>query len=258
MFPVCLILGALFASTAQAAAPVYSAESIVNGANFAPGPLAPNAIASIFGSDLAWSTETLTEENTRAGVLPYTLANVRVFVGNYSAPLIYASPTQINFLVPGNLRSGPQTLWVARQGVHGPEVTITLVDAVPQFFRNAEGYVIAQHSDYSLVTPDHPALAGEVIVVYATGLGITHPNPLPGEIPIYPGLIDRLESLRVTVGTAVLSPERILYAGITPGWAGLYQINMRLPDILESNPELKAAVADQKGASGLKLATGSF
>ena len=257
MFYVCLALAALFGSAAQAAAPVYSAESIVNGANFAPGPLAANAIATIFGTDLAWSTETLTEENTRAGALPNSLADVRVFVGNYSAPLIYVSPAQINFLIPGNLSQGPQPVWVARQGVHGPEVTITLVDAVPQFFRNKDGYVVAQHADYSLITPDHPARPGEVIVVYATGLGMTHPNPLPGEIPIYPGLMDRLVALQVTVGTVVLPPDRILYAGVTPGWAGLYQINMRLPDPLGSDPELKAAVGDQKGAPGLKLATGS-
>ena len=257
MSSVCVILAVLAGSAAQAAAPVYSAESIVNGANFAPGPLAPNAIATIFGTDLAWSTEALTEENTRAGALPNSLANVRVFVANYSAPLLYVSPTQINFLIPGNLGTGPQTVWVARQGVHGPEVTVKLADAVPQFFRDKDGYVIAQHTDYSLVTPDHPARPGEVIAVYATGLGMTHPNPLPGEIPIYPGLIDGLGALQVTVGAAVLPPDRILYAGLTPGWAGLYQINMRLPDILESEPGLQAAVGDQKGAPGLKLATGS-
>ena len=255
MFPVCLILAALVGSAAQAAAPVYSAESIVNGANFAPGPLAPNAIATIFGADLAWSKETLTEENTRAGRLPSSLADVRVYVGNYPAPLIYVSPEQINFLIPSDLSPGAQKVWVMRQGVAGPEVSITLVDAVPEFFRTADGYVIAQHADYSPVTAEHPARPGEVIVVYATGLGMTHPNPLPGEIPIYPGLMDRLSALQVTVGAAVLPPDRILYAGITPGWAGLYQINLRLPDILEGNPELKAAVGDQKGAPGLKLAT---
>jgi uncharacterized protein (TIGR03437 family) len=53
-----------------------------------------------------------------------------------------------------------------------------------------------------------------------------------------------------------LPPDRILYAGLTPGWAGLYQINMRLPDVLDSEPGLQAAVGDQKGAPGLKLATG--
>ena len=257
MFYVCVVLAALFGSAARAAAPAYSAESIVNGANFAPGPLAPNAIATIFGTELAWWTETLTVENTRAGMLPFSLADVRVYVANYPATLIYVSPMQINFLVPIDLTPGPAVVRTVRQGVTGPEVSITLVDAVPHFFRNGDGYVIAQHTDYSSVTPENPALPGEIIVVYATGLGATHPNPLPGEIPIYPGLMARLDALRVTVGGAPLPAGRVLYAGLTPGWAGLYQINMRLPETMDPNPEILASVGDQNGAAGLRLATSS-
>jgi len=251
-----LIGAALFVNAASGQAPAYSAENIVNAANFTPGPQAPNAAVSLFGTNLAWWEETLTAENTRAGLLPTSLADVRVYVANYPAPLLYVGPTQINFLVPGNLRTGPVPVRVVRQGVTGPEVTITLVDAVPQFFRTQDGYVIAQHADYSVVTPDHPALRGEMIVIYATGLGITQPNPSPGEIPAYPGLIAQLHALRVFVGGTVLPPERILYAGLTPGWAGLYQINLFLPDNLDLDPEVHAAIGDQAGTPGLKLATG--
>lgn len=251
---VYLIGAVLWASAAWGEAPAYSAESIVNGANFAPGPLAPNSAATIFGTNLAWWTEQMNAENTREGFLPGFLADVRVFVANYLAPLIYVSPTQINFLVPGDLRPGPVTVWVARQGVHGPEVTVTLVEAAPQFFASPDGYVIAQHTDYSQVTPEHPALPGEVIVVYATGLGITRPNPAAGEIPKYAGLMARLDALRVSVGGVTLEPERVLYAGLTPGWAGLYQINLRLPDTLGPNPELRAEVGEQSSMEGLKLA----
>ena len=256
MFCVYLAIAALSVGAAQTLAPVYSAESIVNGANFAPGPLAPNSIATLFGQNLSWSIETLTEENTRAGFLPTHLADVRVYVANYVSPLIYVSPTQINFLIPGNLKTGPAAVRVARQGVTGPEVTVTLVDAVPQFFQSADGYVVAQHADYSVITPEHPAAPGEIIVVYATGLGLTHPNPSPGEIPAYPGLMSRLDALQVTVGGSVLTPERILYAGLTPGWAGLYQMNLALPEAMEAEPEVRARVGDQAGAAGLRLAAG--
>lgn len=252
---VCLALAVLLASTAQAAGPpVYSAESIVNGANFAQGALAPNSITTIFGADLAWWTETLTQENTGAGMLPTSLADVRVYVANYVAPLIYVSPAQINFLIPCDLRPGPVTVWVARQGVHGPQVAVTLVDAAPQLFVNADGYVVAQHADYSLITPDQPARPGEIIVVYATGLGLTHPNPSPGEIPLYPGLMAQLSALRVSVGGVELRSDDIQYAGLTPGFAGLYQINLRLPEGLGPDPELRAGVAGQASPAGLKLA----
>src|SRR5579872_5758187 len=144
MFLVGLVAAVLFGGVAWAGNPLYSSESIVNGANFASGPVAPNSIATIFGSNLAWWQEGLTSENTAAGFLPNHLADVRVYVANYVSPLIYVSPTQINFLIPGNLKPGLVTVRVARQGVTGPEVTVTLVDAVPQLFQSADGYVIAQ------------------------------------------------------------------------------------------------------------------
>ena len=256
MWRVGLVAVVLSGGAAWAAGPLYSADSIVNGANFAPGPLAPNSIATVFGTDLAWSTETLTAENTASGFLPNHLADTRVYVYNQPASLIYVSPTQINFLIPGNLLRGPYPVRVVRQGVTGPEVSVTLVDVVPQFFQTADGYVIAQHADYSLITPDHPAVAGEIVVVYATGLGRTLPNPASGEIPTYPGLMARLNDLQVSVGGAVLGTEQIYYAGITPGFAGLYQINLKLPLTLGRDPELCAGVGDQAGRSGLKLATG--
>jgi uncharacterized protein (TIGR03437 family) len=170
--------------------------------------------------------------------------------------LIYVCPTQINFLIPGNLKTGTVPVRVVRQGVTGPEANIDLVDAVPQLFQTADGYVIAQHADYSLITLDHPARAGEIIVVYATGLGMTRPNPSPGEIPIYPGLMARLQELQISVGGVVLAADQILYAGLSPGFAGLYQINLRLPEALGPDTEIRAAVRDQAGPAGMKLATG--
>ena len=256
MFLTGVLLVVLSGSVAQAANPLYTQQSVVNGANFAPGPVAPNSIVTIFGTDLAWWDEGLTRENTNGGWLPTSLADVRVYVANYVSPLIYVCPTQINFLIPGNLKPGLVTVRVARQGVTGPEVTVTLVDAVPQLFQSADGYVVAQHADYSLVTPDHPAQGGEIIVVYATGLGRTLPNPAPGEIPAYPGLMARLSELRVSIAGSVLPSDQIFYAGVTPGWAGLYQINLKLPLTLGRDPELRAAVGDQAGPAGLKLATG--
>ena len=198
----CLLLTVAAASAAYGAGPVYSADSITSGANFVSGPLAPNSLATVFGKDLAWRAEGLSSENTAAGYLPNSLAGARVYIANYPAPLIYVCPTQINFLIPGNLRPGPVPFRVVRQGVTGPEVTVTLVAAAPQLFQTADGYAIAQHADYSLVRPESPAAPGEVIVVYATGLGITAPNPNPGEIPIYPGIMRALDQLTVSIGTS--------------------------------------------------------
>src|SRR3974377_2103971 len=90
---------------ASGAAPAYSSDSIVNGADFAPGPFSPNSFVTIFGSDLSFYTASL-PQSTTVSPLPYELANVRVYVNNYSAPLIFVCPTQINLLVPSNLKPG--------------------------------------------------------------------------------------------------------------------------------------------------------
>lgn len=248
------VLAVLSVGVAGAAGPTYSADQIVSATNLSPGLLAPNSYATIFGQDLAWGQEALTADSLTGGLLPTTLSDVRVFVANYAAPLFYAGPTQINFLVPGNLKIGDVPLRVVRQGVTGAEVTIRLVDAAPQLFPWPDNSAIAQHADYRTITPDDPARPGEIIILYANGLGTTEPSPASGEVPWYPGLITHLDELEVSVGGAVLPPDRILYAGLTPGWPGLYQINLRLPETVAPDPEIRVTIAGQSSPAGLKLA----
>jgi uncharacterized protein (TIGR03437 family) len=244
------MLAALAARLASGAAPAYSPDGILNGADFAPGPFAPNSFVTIFGTDLSYYTASLPQGTTMTA-LPYELANVRVYVNNYSAPLIYVCPTQINLLVPGNLKPGTVPLYVVRQGVRGPDANITLVPAAPQLFATEDGRVIAQHADYSLITADSPASAGETIIVYAAGLGPTEPNPSPGEIPQYPAQI--APGLTVSLDGSPLPQEFIKYAGVTPGSAGVYQINLLLPASLAADPEIQAAMGDQASRPGVIL-----
>jgi uncharacterized protein (TIGR03437 family) len=131
---------------------------------------------------------------------------------------------------------------------------VTLVDAAPALFETAAGYAIAAHADNSLVAPGSPAQAGETIVVYACGLGRTQPNPQPGVIPRNAAVIQGLSNLTVYLGGTAISPASILYAGLSPGSAGLYQINLVLPNNLGTDPEIRVAMAGQSTPAGLKLA----
>ena len=249
-----LVFALLLANTAWGQAPAYSAASMVNGSNYAPGPFAPNSIVSIFGSGLALSTQGLTAGDIVNNTLPVELNSTRVYVSDYQAPLLYVSNAQINFLVPGNQVLGDVKIRVVREGLTGPEVTVTLVDAAPALFETAAGYAIAAHVDNSAIAPGSPAQAGETIVVYACGLGRTQPNPAPGAIPQNAAVIQRLSDLKVYLGGTAIDPPRIQYAGLTPGSAGLYQINLVLPDGLGTDPEIRVAIADQSSSAGLKLA----
>jgi uncharacterized protein (TIGR03437 family) len=249
-----LVFALLLANTAWGQAPVYSAAGMVNGPNYAPGPFAPNSIVSIFGSGLARSSQGVTAADIVNNTLPVELNSTRVYVMNSPAPLLYVSDGQVNFLIPGNQLDGDVQIRVVREGLTGPEVTVTLVDAAPALFQTAVGYAIAAHLDNSLIAPGSPAQAGEIIVVYACGLGRTLPNPAPGAIPQSAAVIQRLSDLKVYLGGAAIDAASILYAGLTPGSAGLYQINLVLPDNPGTDPEIRVAIADQSSPAGLKLA----
>ncbi|MDQ6699779.1 MAG: hypothetical protein M3Z36_06310, partial [Acidobacteriota bacterium] len=112
--------------------------------------------------------------------------------------------------------------------------------------------VISAHADGSLVTKDAPADGGEVVILYALGLGHMLPDPEPGQLASGPAPIQH-KDLRVLVGGDAVDAKRILYAGAAPGFAGLYQVNVRLPDKITANPELRIAVADQTSKAALKI-----
>jgi hypothetical protein len=223
-----LALAVLLSGTVRGAAPNYSAAGIVNTANYTLGPFAPNSIVTIFGSGLARSAQALALA-PGALQLPTEINYARVYVSNSPAALFYVSDNQINFLMPSVLLPGDVTIRVATEGNSGPEITVTLVDSAPALFPMTGGYAM-------------------------TGLGRTSPNPAPAEIPHYAGQMVRLSDLKVWLGASALDPIWIKYAGLTPGSAGLYQINLVLPDNLGTDPEIRVAVAGQSSPAGLKLA----
>lgn len=241
----------LCAFAAAQTGPNYIAAGIVGAANYQGGPFAPNDVLAIFGTGLAWSSQGLAAGDITSGVLPLQLNGCQVFVANSAVPLYYVSGGQINFMVPSNLGPGDVKVRVVREGVTGPEVTITLAAAAPELFE-LDGYAIATHTDYSLVTTDNPAHGGEVVVLYGVGMGKTAPNPPPGAIPQAAAKL--VTSPQVLLNGTVMDAWRIPYAGLSPGSAGLYQINLALPDSPGTDPEIQVVIGTQSSRAGLKLA----
>lgn len=236
-------------------APSYSAASIVNAASNLPGSLAPNTIASIYGTGLSFVTRAVAPEDISRGTLPALLpgTGVSVLVGTIPASLYYVSPTQINFLVPSILRPGTTELQLVQEGRVGPAVKITLASAAPALFQADSTAVVACRTDGSVVTAGNPAKPGDVVVLYATGLGPTLPNPSYAEIAKTAAVIERMTDFRLTLdGTAVDSAD-VLYAGLAPGFAGLYQINLRLPQRLSPNPEVRVFVGEHGSPPNIRL-----
>ena len=249
-----LVLVILLLKVAFAQAPAYTAAAIVNASDYTAGPFAPNSVLAIFGTNLSWYTHALAPGDIAADTLPIELDGVGVYVDDWPAPLLYVSGPQINFIVPGNEISGDITVRVTREGVSGPSVTVTLADAAPALFDDGNGYAIATHADGTLLNDASPGQPGEIVVIYATGLGPTEPNPTPGAIPQTAASLQWLDSLTVSLDGTVLPPFRIKYAGVTPLSAGLYQINLEIPQDAGPDPVIQVTVGTQSDADGLKLA----
>jgi uncharacterized protein (TIGR03437 family) len=234
----------------------------VNWATTLPGPFAPNMIATLYGTDLAFGTEAMSAEDTQKNQnrLPTELANVQVLLGITRVPLLYVSPGLINFLLPDSLVAGDYQLRVVRQGTAGAQVNVSLQDAAPSLCLNPEdaGAALGAHGDGTPLSPDHPARPGEFVVLYAAGLGRTVASFEDGQLApttlgVAPITIKRLDELRVLLDGEVLDAARVLYAGLAPGTAGVYQLNLRLPDGLPPDPEIRLALGDQMSPAGVKL-----
>jgi len=253
-----MALAAGFCCVARGQAPSYSAANIVNASDFSPGPFAPNSLVTLFGTNLAFSVAGLNQQNVLNSSLPFELADISIYIDSMPVPLLYVSPSQINFLIPSNEIPGNVPLRVVRQSLTGPTVMIALVNSAPALFVSATNFALAQdfNTKYGAVNAATPAQPGDLIVLYATGLGPTSPLPLTGEIPEYGGVISAstLKVFQVLLNGTAIDPKTLDYAGLTPGFAGLYQVNFYLPGGCPPNPQIQLSAGTQISIAGIQLA----
>jgi uncharacterized protein (TIGR03437 family) len=206
-------------------AAVY-AGGVVHAASFAPnGALAPGGIVSVFGANLASSAA-----GASSLPLPKTLAGASLQVGGYEAPLFYSSGGQINAQLPFELalNTRPQLIVKGADFVTVPE-TITVAAARPGIFtttQDGKGQGVIMDVANRLVDANNPAKAGDVVVVYCTGLGATSPAMRSGEAAPPSPLARVVTPATVTIGG---QPGAVQFAGLTPGFVGLYQVNVQIP-----------------------------
>lgn len=251
MLRLWLALAVLCPGMAWGAGPSYSAAGIVNASDYSAGPFAPGSVLTIFGSGLARSASAL--DTVDGGALPFELNYVRVYVQDQPVPLLFVSPNQVNFVMANQQNPGPVRVRVVSEGLSGPEAVITLSDSAPALFAGPDGYALATNAAGKLLTADAPAHAGDIIVIYATGLGRTNPEPQTGEIPHYQGQMLALASLKVTLAGKAVDTMLIKYAGISPGSAGLYQINLEVPAGTDPDPQIQVSAGTPLPSSTLKV-----
>jgi uncharacterized protein (TIGR03437 family) len=208
--------------TAPAATlPVIAAGGVSNAASGAAG-VSPGAWTSIFGTNLAASTQTLTSAGIVNNLMPTTLGGVSVQIDGNAAFLDYVSPTQINVLSPADANTGSVAVTVMNSAGTSAAVATTLEPILPGLFTSSNYVSAVRVSDGALLSATIAAKVGDVIELYGTGFGPTTTSVTTGLV--FTGAYPTSNLVTVTIGgiSAVVS-----FAGLVG--PGLHQINLTVP-----------------------------
>ncbi len=202
-------------------------SAVVNAASYAGGAVAPGELITIFGHGFG-PTALAGLQLDSIGKLASELAGTRVLFDGTAAPLVYAASGQVSAFVPMSV-SGTTQVLVETASKGTDPVTVPVVNAAPGLFAldaSGSGPGAFLNQDASVNSPSNPAARGSVVVLYATGAGITIPGVSDGEI-VEEATPDAALPVSVTIDS---QDAEILYAGAAPGMPfGMVQINVRVP-----------------------------
>jgi len=191
----------------EPAAPVAA----VNAAGFSLGmPVAPGSLVALFGEFAGAQTAGFSSVP-----LPRRLGETEVLIGGAAAPLLYVSPTQINFQLTGKAETGQALVEVRVAGQRVARGSVTVIPTAPGVF--------------AAVGPDgglNRVRTGQVLTIYATGQGDVAPSvedgaPAPARPPA-----ETLARPDVFIG---YKRAPALFSGLVPGYIGLWQLNVAVP-----------------------------
>lgn len=202
--------------------------SVTNSASGASGAVAPGELVTITGSLLGPSTG-VSYMLDSTGAIPPTLAGTQVTFGSWAAPILYASATQINAIVPWEV-GGQSQVVLKVQSAWGisPGLSVPVTNGAPGIFTlnsAGTGPVVAANQDGSYNRATNPASPGSYVTLYFTGGGVTNP---PGATGSVSGSTLRYltQELTATVGG---TPAAVEFAGAAPGFVdGVGQLNLLL------------------------------
>lgn len=256
-----LVLSATWSSAQK---PEIFPGGVVNAASYATGGysgkgVSAHSIVSIFGSNLATGRHT-----AEAFPLPTTLGGTTVTVDGVAAPLFYISPHQINIQYPGGNR-----LVVTTPAGSGDPVELDNGGEVFGIFTldgsgcgRAAVLNVAADGRTSLNSPENSASPGDYISVYGTGLvGFSFWPPLGSPAPsdppplalgwsLYTGVFDFAPLSPATpLRSDVSFRERVSWAGRAPGFVGVDQVNLRIPETVREGCGVPLIITNAWGRS---------
>ncbi len=205
----------------SAAPPVILA--FTNSADFREASIAPGMLTSIFGQNLS-----LESESAASFPLPEALGGTSIQIGDGFGGMIFVSPNQENVQSPFESTAntlGPITIFRSDLAISN-RVEIEVESSQPSIFVAGGSLLpIVTDTNFQLVTPLRPVRTGDALIAFMSGLGVVEPFVGTGAAsPTPPAVVD---GVTMIINEIVVTP---LFAGLTPGFAGLYQLNFVVPE----------------------------
>jgi uncharacterized protein (TIGR03437 family) len=244
--------------------PAPSITAVVNAASSLPG-IADGSWVSIFGTNLSNTTRGWQSSDFVAGNLPTALDGVSVAIAGLPAALSYISPTQLNVQAPLTGQTGPVHVVVTNNSVESTAASATVSRNAPGVFvfgpggnKYAAAIIWKSDGTYDYLGPaglfgpavtTRPARPGDILEIYATGLGPTNPSVPAGAV--FSGSAPLVDPATATIG-GVAAPAS--YAGLVG--AGLYQLNVTVPSVPVGDQPLLVRVNGVTSQPGVFVTVG--
>jgi len=213
-------------------------------------PVAPGDLIAIFGAQLSGAVA-----GAASLPLPVELLATAVSMDGESIPLLYTSGGQVNAVVPYNLPTDARHQLLVQEGssLSVPQSVIVGVARPGVFTVDSSGtgqgeiFTADPAGNQILADANAPATAGDVLVIYCAGLGAVNPPLVAGAAAPLGSLTTTVAPVTVTIGGM---PAVVMFAGLTPGSSGLYQVNAVAPAGLPTSDAtaLQLSVAGQNSA----------
>ncbi len=217
--------------------------SVSNAASGEASVAAPGSLIAIKGVALTQTTAT-----AQGFPLPLSLGNAAVTINGISAPLLYVSPGQINAQVPFEVGGGSAVLNTMLLGDISATAGLTIRGIAPGLFLSGNGQAAVINDSGAVNSPSQPAAAGSFVAAYLTGLGqVDNIVPTGAATPATP-LSQTTTPVTATIGA---QKAQVTFAGLAPGFAGLYQVNLIVPTLAPGSYPLQITIGGFTSNTGL-------
>jgi uncharacterized protein (TIGR03437 family) len=233
-----IIAGGAFTAIAAGFGGLPAITSVTN-AYGTSTTIAPNTWVAIKGSGLSAPNDSRIWQSSDFvnGQMPQALDGVSVSMNGEKAYVYYISPTQLNILTPPDLASGPVLIQVMANGQMSEPFPVESQALSPSFFTFDGTNVVGTHLNGSIIGPTSlypgastPAQAGEEVVLYGNGFGVTS-VPVTAGSSVQSGTLATMPVVTIggltanVIAASLISPGLYQFNVIVPGTSGLVPLS---------------------------------